>query len=228
MSQRRAWSFLTIEGDREYQGNEGYDDDPHTTYRYDNFVANHLEVSPGDVVVIRSPQEVIGIAEIAEIIEAQGTKDRSRCPVCSDTNISHRRTMSPAWRCKSNGHEFDTPVRETIPITTYEARYGSTFRKGGPELTLELLAEAVIRPSDQMSIKEIDLTIIEPSLGEDADELLERYASKLEPPEIDERGAEDVTESFIERRERVLRQISLRRGQRKFREKLLKRYDAVC
>lgn len=228
MSQRRAWSFLTIEGDREYQGNEGYDDDPHTTYRYDNFVANHLQVSPGDVVVIRSPQEVIGIAEITEILEAKGTKERSRCPVCSDTNISHRKTMSPAWRCKSNGHEFDTPDRETIPITTYEARYGSTFRERGPELTPEVLAKAVIRPSDQMSIKEIDLAVIEPSLGEDADELLERFASNLEPPDIDEPDDEDTNSSLIQRREQVLRQISLRRGQRKFREKLIKRYGAVC
>jgi ribosomal protein L37AE/L43A len=228
MSQRRAWSFLTIDGDREYQGNEGYDDDPHTTYRYDNFVANHLQVSVGDVAVIRSNSSVIGIAEIAEIIEAQGTKERFRCPECGDTNLSHRKTLSPAWRCKSNGHEFDDPVTETIPIKTFEARYGPTFRECGPRLTLQLLAEAVIRPSDQMSIKEIDLAVIEPSLGEGADELLERFASNLVPPDIEEPDEEAAIQSMIERREQVLRQISLRRGQRKFREKLIKRYDAVC
>lgn len=228
MGQRRAWSLLTIEGDREYQGNEGYYDDPHATYRYDNFVANHLQVSPGDLVVIKSPQKVIGIAEVTEILESKGSKKRNRCPVCSDANISHRKTMNPAWRCKSNGHEFDIPNRQTIQITTYEARYGSTFREAGPELTLELLAEAVIRPSDQMSIKEIDIAVIEPRLGGSADELIERFAGNLEPPDIDEAEDKGILQSLIERRGQVLRQISLRRGQKRFREKLIKHYDAVC
>lgn len=228
MSQRRAWSFLTIEGDREYQGNKGYDDDPHTTYRYDNFVANHRQVSVGDVAVIRSNSTVIGISEITEIIEGQDTKERFRCPDCGDTNLSHRKTLSPAWRCKSHGHEFDDPDSETIPTTTYEARYGATFHECGPGLTLELLAGAVIRPSDQMSIKEIDLAVIEPKLGEGADELLERFASNLETPDIDEPIGKNKNQSLIERRKQVLRQISLRRGQRKFRERLIKRYDAVC
>ncbi len=79
-----------------------------------------------------------------------------------------------------------------------------------------------------MSIKEIDLAVIESSLGVDAEELLERFASNLEPPELVELDAVDATESCIERRGRVLREISVRRGQRKFREKLLKRYGAVC
>ncbi len=136
MSQRRAWSFLTIDGEREYRGNNGYNDDPHTTYRYDNFVANHRQVSVRDVAVIRSNNSVIGIAEISEIIEASGTKQRFRCPDCGDTNLSHRKILSPTWRCKSNGHEFDNPVAETIPTMTYEARYGSTFRYPSPELTL--------------------------------------------------------------------------------------------
>lgn len=228
MSQSRAWSFLTIEGDREYQGNDGYEDDPQTTYQYDNFVANHLQVSTGDVAVIRSTDQVIGIAEITEIIEGEGTKERSRCPVCSDTNLSHRKTMSPPWRCKSHGHEFDSPDQETIPITTYEAKYGSTFVEFGPGLSLELLADAVIRPSDQMSIKEIDLTVIEPRLGQSTNEVLERFASNLEPPDIEKPSDEDTTESLILRREQVLRQISIRRGQRKFRETVIKRYGAVC
>lgn len=228
MSQRRAWSFLAIGDDREYQGNEGYEDDPHAIYRYNNFVANHRQVSVGDVAVIRSKNAVIGIAEISEIVEAQGTKERFSCSVCSDTNLSHRKTLSPAWRCKSNGHEFDQPDIETIPATTYEARYGSTFRECGPELTLELLIEAVIRPSDQMSIKEIDLAVIEPSVGELAGDLLERFASNLAPLDLDESDDEQSSESLIQRRQRVLREISLRRGQRRFRETLIRRYGAAC
>lgn len=227
MPQRKAWSLLTIEGDREYKGNEGYNDDPKSTYRYDNFVANHRQVSIGDVAVIRSSDRVIGIAEITDIVVGKGTKERSRCPVCADTNLSFRKTMTPPFRCKSKGHEFDTPDQETIPVTTYEARYGSTFREADSRLPLELLAQAVIRPSDQMSIKEIDLALIEPGLGQETEELLKRFASNLTPPEI-EHDHEEKAGSLIQRRTQILRQISIRRGQKKFRTRLIKRYGAIC
>ena len=228
MSERRAWSFLTIEGDREYQGNEGYEDDPHTTYRYDNFVANHLQVSPGDVAIIRSTSAVIGIAEIAKIIQGEGTKERLRCPTCSDTNLSHRRTLKPAWRCKKNGHVFDVPRKETIPTATYEAQYGASFQECDPILTIEKLANAVIRPSDQMSIKEIDLAGVEPFLGKAGEEIVARFVSNLKPLEIDETEGSDTSGSIIEQHRKVLREISVRRGQKKFRDKLIKRYGGTC
>ena len=38
MTARRAWSFLTIEGVRQYGGNAGYNDDPASAYRYDSSV----------------------------------------------------------------------------------------------------------------------------------------------------------------------------------------------
>jgi putative restriction endonuclease len=228
MSERRAWSFLTIEGDPEYQGNDGYRDDPHTTYRYDNFVPNHLQVSPGDVAIIRSTNTVIGIAEIAEIIKGEGTKERQRCPVCSDTNINHRKTKHPAWRCKSNHHEFEEPERETLETTTYEARYGDSFRECEFALTVNNLANAVIRPSDQMSIKEIDLARLEPLLGTQGDGIVESFVGKLEPPELNDAEDGDASGSVIEQRRKVLREISVRRGQKKFRDKLIKRYGGRC
>lgn len=228
MSGSKVWSFLTIEGDREYQGNEGYDDDPQATYRYDNFVANHREVEVGDLAIIRSASAVLGIAEISEILEAPGTKERFRCPQCGDTNISHRKTLDPPWRCKNLGHEFSKPNAETIPITTYEARYGSTFRKCDDALTLETLGKAVIRPSDQMSIKELNLGKIEGYLGDEISGLLEGFAVRLEPQDIEHPVDQESAKSVIERRKKVLREISVRRGQSQFRKKLIKRYGGRC
>lgn len=224
----RAWSFLTTEGESEYQGHQGYEDEPRTLYRYDNFVANHRQVSPGDIAIIRTTSDVIGIAEIEDIVVGEGTKERYRCPVCSESNLSNRKTMIPAWRCKSGGHEFDQPVTETVPTTTYAAYYGSTFCEIDGGLDAERLAQAVVRPSDQMSIKEIDLAIVESNIRQSAGKLLDRFASRLRPPAIDDPEEQDAPGSLIERRNRVLRQISIRRGQKRFREKLIKRYGGTC
>lgn len=227
MTTPRAWSFLTVSGLSEYQGHKGYDDEPREIYRYDSFVPNHLQVSVGDVVVVRSSTEVIGIAEVTDVTVGQGSKDRFRCPICSKSNLSQRKTMHPAWRCKSGGHEFDQPDVESVPVTTYAAHYGSTFREAGADLTPELLATAVIRPSDQMSIKEIDLAEIEHCLTGGAENLLRAFAAKLQPG--DTASSDDTgPKTLIEKRKAVLREIEVRRGQKGFRKRLVKRYGAAC
>lgn len=226
---RRAWSLLTVDGAREYGGNTGYDDRPTSHYRYDSDVANHLQVSEGDIVLVRSRTTVIGIAEIEKIQTSPGFKDRLRCPLCNITNIKQRATMVPAWVCH-NGHKFETPAKEQVPVTVYEARYGGTFRDCSGLLSVSALQDAVIRPSDQMSIKEIDLARIERALPADdkMEEIIKRFSAHLPVPE--NLGSEDDSRppSMIDQRRRVLREISLRRGQAKFRERLMKRYGARC
>jgi putative restriction endonuclease len=227
MSERHAWSLLTIEGARQYGGNEGYDDDPSSTYRYDSDVGNHLQVQAGDIAILRSRNSVLGIAEISEITESGGHKQRLRCPTCSIINIKRRLTMEPAWGCK-NGHSFDEPLSETVPVTKFEAHYGASFRPCGPELTPSRLHEAVLRPSDQMSIKEIDLARIEPWIQSTAADLLVKYAGDLTvSAEKPADGAEEQG-SIIEERRRILREISVRRGQARFRSRLIRRYGAAC
>ena len=98
-----------------------------------------------------------------------------------------------------------------------------------PDLTLDRLGAAVIRPSDQMSIKEIDLARLEEWLLRDAGSraILEEYAAKLnteERPDLSPHGHV----SIVEERRRVLREIALRRGQGRFRDRLVKRYGAKC
>jgi len=227
---KRAWSLLTISGVRQYGGNTGYDDDPQAVYRYDSNVANHRRVKPGDIVFIRSRSEVLGISEIERILEGTGQKERLRCPHCHVTNIKRRLTQSPPWRCK-NGHIFEEPDNEPVSVTTYEAHYGDSFRRVNSDLTIARLHEAVLRPSDQMSIKELDLARLEVFLGKDnaIDALLKRFVAEISVPQ--QRGAgtpPDNPSSRIEERRRVLREISLRRGQMQFRERLIQRYGQRC
>lgn len=226
---KRAWSLLTISGVRQYGGNTGYDDDPAAVYRYDSDVANHRQVTVGDIVFIRSRTDVLGIAEIESIVESTGRKDRLRCPHCHATNIKRRLTKSPPWGCK-NGHFFEEPVNEPVTVTTFEARYGGSFRPVSSELTVAHLHEAVLRPSDQMSIKELDLALLEPFIGQNEaiGMLLNRYIDGMDVPEGGAERPSDSSVSRIEERRRVLREISLRQGQAQFRQRLIRRYGTRC
>ena len=82
-----------------------------------------------------------------------------------------------------------------------------------------------------MSIKEIDLAKIEACLLKDpaCRELIVGYANSM-MVEASEEAADDVglSESIIQARRRVLREISLRRGQTQFRERLVQRYGNLC
>lgn len=225
MSEPRAWSFLTVEGARQYGGNAGYEDDPDGIYRYDSDVANHLQVSPGDIVFIRSKTVVLGLAEIEAIDEGTGHKERLRCPECRATNIKPRIHKLPPWGCKF-GHQFEEPVRESVNVKTYAAHYGKSFVPCG-DLDIARLHDAVLRPSDQMSIKEVDPGRLEAFLHENEQvaRLLRNFAARLPVEKIGDPGE---IASLIEARRRVLREIAVRRGQAKFRERLLRRYGARC
>jgi putative restriction endonuclease len=228
MSKPHAWSFLTIEGPRQYGGNEGYEDSTAEVYHYDSDVANYRQVAVGDIAIIRSSDHVLGVATIEKIEQGEGPKERLRCPVCSVTNIKRRTTVKPEWRC-IHGHSFGNPLREWDTVIKFEAHYGSSFRPPPAALTLTHLREAVIRPSDQMSIKAIDLAKLEPQLRSEPllRRLLANYARRMTPPDPhDDQAA--VEGSVIEERRRVLRQIALRRGQARFRRRLIDRYGCAC
>lgn len=229
MASPRAWSFLAVEGSRQYGGNAGYADDPDKLYRYDSDVANHLQVRAGDVAVLRSKTEVLGIAEIESIAEGTGAKARLRCPVCRVTNIKERVTRALRYSCK-NGHEFDVPETESVTVETFEAHYKNTFRPTPADLTIARLHAAVLRPSDQMSIKEIDLARIEKWIGTEKERrsLIDRYIAAMSPESPATNDEQDSATSNIELQRRVLREITLRRGQTGFRNRLMKRYGAAC
>ena len=95
-------------------------------------------------------------------------------------------------------------------------------------MTPVALAAAVIRPNDQMSIKEIDLAQIEASLGSSAKSILDKFVVGLVPPAFDNAEVQEIEGSAIETQRKVLREIAVRRGQRKFRDKLIKRYGGAC
>lgn len=229
MASPRAWSFLTVDGSRQYGGNAGYPDEPERSYSYDSDVGNHLNVLLGDVAVIRSKARVIGIAAVESVVESPKEKERLRCPECGISNIKERKKLSPSWSCKA-GHLFAAPRSEIVSVRGYEARYARTFLPLNGQLTTEQLQAAVLRPSDQMSIKEIDLAMIESFLSQEGldNTIFVRFAQALEPADTPESVDVPGLNSLIEHRRIVLRQIAVRRGQTAFRKRLLDRYGARC
>lgn len=163
METPRAWSFIVLGDDRQYAGNEGYLDELGRLYRYDSHVANHKQVSRGDVAILRGHDKVLGIATILYITSKTGTKTMNRCPNCNRTSIKPRTTKLPEYRCHHCHHEFEAPVTEVAAVTLYEAHYEDSYLHTPEVISIDRLKNAVLRPSDQVSIEEISLLELEPS-----------------------------------------------------------------
>jgi putative restriction endonuclease len=245
MSTQRAWSLLTVNNDElQYGGNGGYQDDLTRSYRYDSDVANFKQLSVGDIVFLRSKFEVLGIACIEEIsTTANSNKNRQRCPVCKATGIKLRKKSSD-WRCHKCGAQFMAPQSEIVQVVAFEAIYGNTFISLLNAFPLSVLKAAILRPSDQMSIAEVDFSALEAELPRNnlvIDRLIERFifshslapedagvASFKEPTTDASYSVSAYVPTMLDTRKAVLRNILARRGQKKFRDGLIGLYGAAC
>ncbi|MCO8624489.1 HNH endonuclease [Burkholderia multivorans] len=208
-------------------------------YRYDAAVQNHKQLAEGDLVLIRDSDHLVGLAQVEKITSSTVSKVRQRCPTCGKVTIKLRKSFTPPWRC-SAGHEFQLPVSETISLVGYEAHYGQTFVATPRAIPVEDIKAAARRPSDQLSIEEIDIASLEARLCQtfpQARNLIARFSDSCTLRQTDaiERADETPTEeatSFIasmcDSRASILRAIRVRRGQRTFRDKLIKRYGGRC
>jgi putative restriction endonuclease len=227
----RAWSFITLGEDRQYGGNTGYQDELTSVYRFDSHVANHKRVAIGDFVILRDQSNSLGMARVVQITKSEGTKTVRRCPICQTTGIKARRTKDPAWRC-SRKHEFDRPLEAEEPVTKYEAHFGDTFSTTPSAISATELKSMALRPSDQLSIEELDVRRIEDLVHGEGHARVVFQQALAASNEIS--TAEDGGElpafvpSMIDQREQVLRAIKQRRGQAKFRDSLMKRYGRLC
>ncbi len=235
----RAWSLISIASGSQYAGNLGYEDDPGRVYRYDSHVANSRQLRSGDLIVVRDRTRMLGIARIEHIEESAGRKTMLRCPRCRSVGLKKRANRQPPFRCNA-GHEFDEPLEETVAVRSYEAHFGNSFIAAPEAVPVSALKAAAIRPSDQLSIEEIDPARLEPALirafpdtwrvlasfHQAATLNADQGAPARLPPDA---GSEQpYTGSPGERRELVLRAIRSRRGQQDFRKAMLERFEGRC
>lgn len=220
---QQAWSFKAIEQeDLRYWGNDGYHDDSSLFYRYDSFVANHKNVKNGDVVIITNRENVLGVSVIEKIETQDINKKRNKCihPDCNAKKILPRKTIKPEWRC-DNGHEFDAPRVIFEPAIEFVAIYGNQFRELS-NITMSQLITETPRYNGQMSIQEVNL-----QWAIDLVNPLSSVVLDLEADEADE--ADEAVPALLDEDQRqvIERHIKKRRGQKTFRDQLLKS-NPVC
>ncbi|EKA6284244.1 HNH endonuclease [Salmonella enterica] len=212
---QQAWSFKAIEkDDLRYWGNDGYHDDSSVFYRYDSFVANHKNVKNGDIVIITNRENVLGISVIEKLETQIINKKRNKCIHlgCKAKKILPRKTIKPEWRC-DNGHEFDEPRVVFEPAKEFIAYYGNQYRKLS-NITMSQLIDETPRYNGQMSIQEVNHQWAVALLTSQPTMILDLNASEADkdtPTLMDE-----------DQRQIVERQIKQRRGQKTFRDQLLK------
>lgn len=217
----QAWSFLVAEGERRFAGNEGYDDVVDSYYLYDSGVANHLNVSKGDLVVIRTNAGSLGVAKIEDIeIEENYLKKRLRCPYCRKMRFNERKFAEPKYMCRREGcpgyrEGFNEPLERMEPVTRFRAMYQGTWRPLTGALTAHELDAVALTKSKQNAIRKLDVDGIERLLAG------VRVPLPPDPPT----GAVPtrpivggVTTSLVQ----------VRTGQPAFRKALLERYGLVC
>jgi hypothetical protein len=228
------WYFLSFRSNRQHAGNLGYNDDPERTYRYDSFVANHLKVAEGDLVAVVGRRGLFGFGRIDRILKHPGSKELRRCPIsgCGTTAIKERSRLKPKYRCH-NKHVFEEPIVDTVECIQYEARLGNFLRRENA-VPLDVLRRACPRYSDQLAIQQLDLIRLLPYTKEFQSDLMGLVVSAnvryVEPAEADEKDAAQAayTPTGTDSRPSIMRQIKYRRGQRNFRNKLIRRYKPRC
>lgn len=154
MNQLTGWVLLTFGDDRGWGGNSGYDDDPTRLYRYDSFVQNHRQLAAGDIALVRSKAQLLGIAQIENIKQEPGLKESYQCPVCKVGHIGRRATTRD-YRCV-NGHVFTGPSVSYRKCINYAADFGSSFVPAPGALTLDELRQACPRYNRQMAMQRLD------------------------------------------------------------------------
>lgn len=212
---QQAWSFKAVEkNERRYWGNDGYQDNHSVFYGYTSSVPNHKNVKEGDIAIITDREKVLGISVIEKLEVDNIKKENHKCihPDCNAKKIRPRKTIKPEWRCE-NGHEFNEPRIILEPAVGFKASFGTHFKKLTDVTMMQLIAETP-RYNIQLSIQEVNIGW--------ANGLLDPLYSVT--PSLDAEEADNGTPTLSEddSRKIIERQIKQRRGQKKFRDQLLK------
>ena len=223
-----AWLVKAYGDDRTYGGNEGYPEAPTTEYRYDSQVANHKRVATGDTLVVCNRERPLGLATVSQIEVEPGKKDLNRCPRCTVRGKSKRRKVRrPIYRCSACGHQYDVPIVDTVDVTLYKASYDGLFKALPASVDLAAVQLAGATSDKQNAIRRLDWDLLVPVIGTDPRlNQPDRHARK--PLLAAGDAAEDADLPDDDPEVRITRSIRVRRGQRAFRQRLLRLYDNRC
>src|SRR5690606_19088808 len=72
--------------------------------------------------------------------------------------LKQRKQAALVWRCSDCRHEFSNPSEQQVATVHFTAHYESTFVSAPNVLTAQDLKLAALKPNNQLSIEEVDLT----------------------------------------------------------------------
>jgi ribosomal protein L37AE/L43A len=163
------WWLLLEKSDetRVSQGIDAYRDETGRAYHYDSLVPNHRNLSPGDSVVIRKENEILGTGLITDISVTEGTKTHRRCPTCGGTDVRERVTLIPKWKCGKCAAEFAAPTETTTNVRSFVAAIQGFQGLSRPPTVQQVKACAVggNGGKSQLSMIELDPDRLAAALG---------------------------------------------------------------
>ncbi|WP_394678494.1 HNH endonuclease [uncultured Sphingobacterium sp.] len=228
----QLWVLKTVPEEDKASQTDDYQDSLKEYYNYDNFVANSQRIKAGDQAIIIDKKMILGFVSISSIYSVKGGKTIRRCPECPSTTIDKRKTKKPIYRC-NKGHEFNEPIEELKSVTKYKANFDHFVSSNQFNNDLQQLRPFYSSGYNQnMSMQRLDYKALDlfPDFDMSWDDDEEHYNSiPLMPYQsYTEEDEEEYKISDEDEREITERGIKLRRGQQKFRDSLLKRYNNTC
>ncbi|MGW6449491.1 HNH endonuclease [Lentzea sp. NPDC055074] len=216
-TQVHAWSLLVAQGKRSFLGNEGYADVEDSYYVYDDGVAYHKQVAEGDLVVLRNKKKALGVATIQYIeVKLDSAKLRRRCPHCRKTRFGRNGGGTTVYRCgrRDCGKTFDEPLEREEPVKGFEAHYEGTWRAISGAITASQMERVTNSKARQNAIRPLDLEGIE--------RLLAGAHVPMPPKASGGKAGKPIAGGVA----KAL--VTVRKGQKEFRNALLERYGLVC
>lgn len=207
-----AWLLIASRSATDYVGNDGYLDDPSTSYMWDSLVAKHTSIAIMDRIVLWDSDGLIGVSIVDNIQTTSTVKNVYRCPNCDSAKFKARTTMLPEFRCSSCTHTFDERVSYEKSIEQYRTEHAAAW------VPLEgLVAVADLRkmsptPTSQHSIRPLTWSIFAAAVADSLPNGLQTLET------VAKRHADG----------HKVRSLRVRVGQQAFRKRLIAEYGETC
>lgn len=197
---------------------EGYDDHASTHYSWDSAVPNHAKPQSGDIIVIWTPEKLLGLSVIDRITKGEATKQTSMCPYCGKADVAPRKKKTPKYKCwtESCREEFDEPAWKTKEVVTYQSRHEMSWISADGLLTGRELRHLCFSPWSQNAIRELDWKRFTEALDNSPEPI---SLSMISAAQKSVTGTTDGHKIATTR---------VRRGQGTFRKKLLEHFGETC
>jgi putative restriction endonuclease len=224
------WVLKTVVESETASQINSYGDRLEEFYNFDSNVANFKQVKEGDLTILIDKEKILGFARIGKVTESIGIKTIKRCPFCPSTTIDKRSKLKPTYRC-NKGHVFDDLLETKQSVKRYSAHFDKFVPiQGYSSDLLQLRPYYVSGYNRNMSMQLLDPDALRLFEGiYDHLQSLRLYNEiTAEDAYVEEDGANSYLSEDYDERDTIIRAIKLRRGQKQFRDKLLKRYDNTC